>query len=92
MLPAGVSVVLALTSAVDLTTAAAGDPVSARVLRPVRAQKSKQILIASSAIAHGRILQLRPELKTSQYLVSICFDSLETEGFVSRWQSDWFAM
>jgi hypothetical protein len=38
----------------------------------------------AGAIAHGRILQMRRELKNSQFLVSIRFDTLETKGSASR--------
>ncbi len=82
-LPPGVSLSLALVGAIDLGTAAAGDPVSARVVRSVRARGSKEVLVPADAIARGRILEMRHEVKTSEFLISIRFDTLETKGTVS---------
>jgi hypothetical protein len=82
-LPPGVSLSLALVGAIDLGTAAAGDPVSARVVHSVRARGSKGVLVLTDAIARGRILEMRHELRTSEFLITIRFDTLETKGTVS---------
>jgi hypothetical protein len=82
-LPPGVSIALALLTPIDAATAAAGDPVSAKVLKPVHAKDSKDILIPAGAIAHGRLLQLRHQHTTSQFLISMAFDTLEVNGAVS---------
>jgi hypothetical protein len=58
--------------------------VSARVIRSVRAPGSKEISVPAGAIAHGRILQVKRELRSAQFLVSIRFDTLETKDSVSR--------
>lgn len=81
--PPGASLTLALVGAIDLSTAAAGDPVSARVVHPVRAAKSKEVLVPANSLVRGRILVMRHEFITSEYLVSIRFDTLESEGAVS---------
>ncbi len=82
-LPPGVSLTLALAGAIDLGTAAAGDPVSAKVVHPVRARGSKEVLVPAGAIARGRILVMRHELATSEFLISIRFDTLAIGGAVS---------
>ncbi len=86
-LPAGLSLTLALTSPIDTNTAAAGDAISARVTRAVRAPKSNVILIAAGAIAHGRILNLEhlysPRYLPSLIQYSVLFESLEQNGAVS---------
>ncbi len=81
-LPPGVSLTLSLVSKIDLDTAAAGDPISAKVVHPVLAPRSKAILVPADAIARGRILVMRHELRTSEFIISIRFDTLETEGAV----------
>jgi hypothetical protein len=86
-LPPGVLLTLSLLTPIDAATAAAGDPVSAKVLKPARAPvhttDAKEILIPGGAIAHGRILQMRHQYTSSQFLISIAFDTLEMNGTVS---------
>lgn len=82
-LPAGISLTLALLAPIDTRTAAAGDAVSAKVTKAIRAPGSKEILIAAGAIAHGRLLQMRHQYSSSQYLFSIRYDTLEQKGTVS---------
>ncbi len=82
-LPPGLSLTLATVGAIDLGTAAAGDPISARVVHFVRAPGSKELLVPVGAIARGRILVMRHELRTSEFQISILFDTLETKGAVS---------
>jgi hypothetical protein len=81
-LPPGVSLILSLVGPLDLGTAAAGDPISARVVDPVRARGSKEVLVHAGAIARGRILEMRHLLRASEFLISVRFDSLETKGAV----------
>jgi hypothetical protein len=81
-LPAGISMRLALLAPVD-TTSAAGDPVTAQVARAVRAAHSTRILVPAGAIAHGRILQMRHQYSSSQFLISIRFETLETNGILT---------
>lgn len=82
-LPPGLSLTLALQAPIDTRIAAAGDAVSAKVSQAVRAPHSNQILARAGAIAHGRILQLRRQYGSNQFLISIRFDTLETNGGVS---------
>ncbi len=79
-LPPGLSLTLALLVPIDTRSAAAGDAVSAKVTSAVRAPGSKEILVPAGAVAHGRILQMRHQYSTSQYLFSIRFDTLEQKG------------
>jgi hypothetical protein len=82
-LPPGLSLTLALLGPIDASVAAAGDPVSARVTNAVHAPHSDRILVPAGAIVHGRILQMRHQYSSSQFLVSIRFDTIETNGGVS---------
>jgi hypothetical protein len=76
----GLQLTLALVSPIDTRTAAAGDSVSAKVTKAVRAPGSDEILVAQGAVAHGRILQMRHEIASAQFLISIHFDTLEQNG------------
>jgi hypothetical protein len=82
-LPPGLSLTLALTGPIDLGAAAAGDAVSARVTKAVRAPGSKEILVAAGAIAHGRILNIQHQYRSSQFQYSVRYDSLEQNGAVA---------
>jgi hypothetical protein len=82
-LPPGLSLTLALLGPLDTRIAAAGDAISAQVSKAVRAPHSNQILVPAGAVAHGRILQMRHQISSSQFLISIRFDTLETRGAVS---------
>ncbi len=81
-LPSGLSVTLALLGAIDPRSAAAGDAISAQVSQSVRAPHSRQILLPAGAIAHGRILQMRHQHDSSQFLISIRFETLDENGVV----------
>ena len=82
-LPPGVPLTLALAGGIDLASAAAGDPVTAKVVHPVRTKGSKEVLVPADAIVRGRILKMQYEFRTSQFLIAIRFDALETKGSVS---------
>jgi hypothetical protein len=82
-LPAGLSLTLALTGPIDTSTAAAGDAISARVTKAVRAPGSKEILIAAGAIAHGRILNMQHQYSSSQFQYSVRYETLEQNGAVA---------
>jgi hypothetical protein len=79
----GIPVTLALIGSIDTRTAAAGDPVSAKITSAVRAPGSREILAPAGAIARGRILEMRHQYSSSQFLISIRFDTLEMQGAVS---------
>jgi hypothetical protein len=82
-LPPGLSLTVALLNPIDTRTTAAGDSVSAKVTKAVRAPGSDEILVAAGAVAHGRILQMRHEIASGQFLISIHFDTLEQNGAVA---------
>jgi len=79
-LPPGLSVTLALLSPIYPANAAAGDAISAEISQSVRAPHSRQILLPAGAIAHGRIVQMRHQYSSSQFLISIRFETLEVNG------------
>ena len=82
-LPPGLSLTLALTGPIDVGAAAAGDAVSARVTKAVRAPGSKEILVAAGAVAHGRILNMQHQYRSSQFQYSVRYDTLEQNGVVA---------
>jgi hypothetical protein len=94
-LPPGLSVTLALLGAIDPRSAAAGDAISAKVSQSVRAPHSQQILLPAGATAHGRILQMRHQYSSSQFLISIRFDTIEVNGVATplflQWDREWKA-
>jgi hypothetical protein len=57
--------------------------VSAKVAIAVLVPGTKEILVPAGALARGRIIQMRHEYSTSQFLISILFDTLEIQGAVS---------
>jgi hypothetical protein len=80
VLPAGLSLTLALAAPIDLSIAAAGDAVTARLVKAVRARGLNEILIAAGAIVHGRLLDMRRQYDTSQFQYAIHYDSVEQNG------------
>ncbi|MBZ5622508.1 MAG: hypothetical protein LAQ69_27805 [Acidobacteriia bacterium] len=83
-MPAGLSLSLALTAPIDTNTAAAGDPVSARVTHAVRDLKSKGTLIPAGAVVRGRIARMRHRVGSpDDFVILISFDSLEVNGVAS---------
>jgi hypothetical protein len=83
LLAPGLSITLALLNPIDTAIAAAGDPVSAKVVRAVRAAKSRDVLVPAGAVAHGRILEMRRLYDPSQFQISIRFDTLEANGTIA---------
>jgi hypothetical protein len=82
-LPPGVILTLALLNPIDGGTAAAGDAVTAKVAKTVRSRDAKEVLVPAGSIVHGRILQMRRQHTSSQFLISIVFETLEMNGTVS---------
>lgn len=73
----GIRLALRLDAAIDSDTAAAGDPVTARVMNPVRDPKSNVILFRAGAVAHGRIDRMEHWLDSvPRFVVGIHWDSL----------------
>ena len=89
----GLPVTLALESPIDTAAAAAGDPVEAKVLKPVRRPGSPDELIPAGAVAHGRIRRVEHHLLPAPYfLVAMSFNPVEIQGvvfpFVARSEPD----
>ena len=85
--------VLALQDPIDSDTAATGDSVSARVVKPVRRAGSGPDLIPAGAIVHGRIRRMEHHLSPEPYfLIAIAFNRMEIEGvllpFAARHETD----
>jgi hypothetical protein len=76
-LPLGLPVILALNEPIDTDTAAAGDPVSARVVKPVRHPGSNTVLIPAGATVRGRITRLEHHFQPQPYfLIALSFNRL----------------
>jgi len=80
-LPAGLQVVLALEGAINWNTAAAGDPIVARVRKDITEGKLKRVLVPAGAIVHGRLTRVAHQVRLpATYYVSIRFETLENNG------------
>ena len=83
-LPIGLPVTLALAEPIDTATAAAGDPIDAKVVKPVRRAGSTEELIPAGAIVHGRIRRVEHHLLPTPYiLVAMSFNRVDVQGVVS---------
>jgi hypothetical protein len=92
-LPLGLPVTLALQESIDSDSAATGDPVSARVVKPVRRAGATEDLIPVGAIVHGRIRRMEHHLLPQPYfVVAIAFNRMEIKGslapFAARHEAD----
>jgi len=75
-LPIGLPIELALEAPIDTGKAAAGDPVSAKVVKPV-VRGSGEVLIPAGADVRGRITRMEHHILTRPYfLISISFNRL----------------
>jgi hypothetical protein len=79
-LPAGLKLALAFTSAIDTETAAAGDVIMAKVLKPVRDNRSKETLIPAGATVQGRIIVMKRWLAAPAFHIAILLEALEVDG------------
>jgi hypothetical protein len=80
-LPEGLPLSLTLTSPIDTNTAAAGEIVTAKVRKPVRAPQSKIVLVPAGAVVQGRIIQMQHWLnKPRHFTISILLERLEVGG------------
>jgi hypothetical protein len=80
-LPLGLPVTLALTEPIDSAAAAAGDEVSAKVVKPIRRAGSAEVLVPAGAIVHGRIRRVEHHLLPRPYfLIALAFNRVEVEG------------
>jgi len=76
-LPIGLPAVLALTAPIDTGTAAAGDPVSAKVMKPVLRPGARDVLIPAGAIVRGRLTRVERHLMPQPYfLIAMSFNRL----------------
>jgi len=83
-LPIGLPVTLALTGPIDTATAAAGDPVDAKVVKAVRRPGSNEELVPAGALVRGRIRRVEHHLLPSPYFrIVLAFNRVEVKGAVS---------
>lgn len=83
-LPLGLPVTLALTAPIDSDTAAAGDPVDAKVVQPVRSPVGT-ILIPAGATVHGRLTRVERHLAPEPYfLIAMSFNRFDSDGSSHR--------
>jgi hypothetical protein len=83
-LPIGLPVTLALTAAIDTATAAAGDPVEARVVKGIRRPGAKQDLVPAGAVVRGRIRRVEHHLLPSPYFrIVLAFNRVDVNGAIS---------
>lgn len=83
-LPIGLPVTLALTAPIDTATAAAGDPVEARVVKGVRRPGSSEDLVPAGAIVRGRIRRVEHHLLPSPYFrIVLAFNRVQVNGAIS---------
>jgi len=83
-LPIGLPVTLALDGSIDTATAAAGDPVVAKLVKAVRRPGSNEELIPAGALVHGRIRRVEHHLLPTPYFrVVLSFNRVDVHGVVS---------
>ncbi len=79
-LPAGLPVLLVLDTAIDTDLAAAGDPVVAKLVKPLIEPITKRVLAPAGSVVRGRITHLEHHIAGENYfLVGLNFESLETQ-------------
>ena len=80
-LPPGLPVHLALASEIDTDRAAAGDPVSATLSKPLVDPASKRVLAPAGALVRGRITHMEHHIEGENYfLIGFTFETLELSG------------
>ncbi len=83
-LPIGLPVTLSLVDPIDSATAAAGDPVTATVVKPVLRAGSREVLIPAGAQVRGRIRRVEHYLWPQPYFrIAASFNRVEVGGIVS---------
>ena len=83
-LPIGLPISLALTAPIDTSVAAAGDPVAATVVKPVRRPGSPVDLIPAGAVVQGRLRRVEHHLLSTPYfLIVISFNRVDIRGALS---------
>lgn len=80
-IPDGLSIRLALTTPIDSETAAAGDVFTAKVVKAVHKEKSKEIVLPAGALVRGRIVRMERFLREpAHYEIGILTQSIEIGG------------
>jgi len=74
-IPAGLLVTLAMQGGIDTATAAAGDPVTAKVVKSVIDPVSKRVVLEAGAVVEGRIVHLEHRLLDHHFLMTVRFDA-----------------
>jgi hypothetical protein len=75
-LPTGLPVELTFESVVDTDVTAAGDPLVARVLKPVVDPASRRTLLAAGTAVNGRVVHMEHNLQgKDDFIVSVMFDT-----------------
>ena len=83
-LPIGLPVTLALERPIDTASSAAGDPVDAKVVKPVVRPGSNEVLVPAGAVARGRIRRVEHHRLPSPYFrIVLAFNRVEVNGAVS---------
>ena len=82
-LPAGLKITLAFASVIDTDTAAAGDAIAAKVLKPVRDNRSKDTLIPAGATVQGRIIVMKRWLAAPAFHIAVLLEALIVDGVSS---------
>ncbi|MDR3698686.1 MAG: hypothetical protein P4L56_03565 [Candidatus Sulfopaludibacter sp.] len=78
-LPPGLPVQLALDTEIDTDRAAAGDPVSARLDKPLVDPANQRLLAPAGAVVRGRITHMEHHIEGENYfLIGFTFETLET--------------
>jgi hypothetical protein len=67
-------------NAIDTERAAAGDVIIAKVLKPVRDNRSKETLIPAGATVQGRIIVMKRWLAAPAFHIAILLAALEVDG------------
>jgi hypothetical protein len=79
-LPAGLVFQLALTDDIDAATAAAGDPIHARLTSAIQDRSSK-VLLPAGAIVNGRIAEMRRYYPPSMsWSITLRMETLKADG------------
>jgi hypothetical protein len=74
-IPGGLLVTLAMQSGIDTATAAAGDPVTAKVVKDVIDPVSQRIVLEAGEVVGGRIVHMEHRLLEHHFLMTVRFDS-----------------
>jgi hypothetical protein len=83
-LPIGLPVTLALAGPIDTDTAAAGDPMAAKLVKPVRRPGSTEELVPAGAVVYGRIRRIEHYLSPAPYfLIAVAFNRVDVQGALS---------